>query len=187
MDSHLSVGARDPFNSKCKPIQTSSNHPTCGFLYSGIPKSFIPCLVPFLSHQHVGGSQFPVARSNQKPLQIPRSKPDEGRPERDHTWVKIPIPTKTGSKMVHLPQNGTIGFDPQPHGPHKFLPSLGLASRRLGFRFSHPLVRASRFGLGFRCRSRGGGPPSNPTTPPPTPAPPPPQAFELQTRPFAKI
>ena len=29
--------------------------------------------------------------------------------------VNIPIPTKIGLKwVVHLPQNGTIGFDPQP-------------------------------------------------------------------------
>ena len=31
--------------------------------------------------------------------------------------VNIPIPTKIGSKLggAYLPQNGTIGFDPQPY------------------------------------------------------------------------
>ena len=35
--------------------------------------------------------------------------------EEKHIWVKILYPQSTSQSPVHLPQNGTIGFDPQPH------------------------------------------------------------------------
>ena len=38
----------------------------------------------------------------------------------NRTPVNIPIPTK----IDYLPQNGTIGFDPQPYGPPFFDPKL---------------------------------------------------------------
>ena len=60
------------------------------------------------------------------------------RPEVGWPWVKIqivppvniPIPTKIW--VVHLPQNGTIGFDPQPDVNHRTITGVcGTYSRVL--------------------------------------------------------
>ena len=72
--------------------------------------------------------------------------------------VNIPIPTKIEKWVVHLPQTGTFGFDPQPLQPHRDPPRWH-AAPEAGGKKAGPRPRAwtpnecnISAGLGFLCR-----------------------------------